>query len=292
MRRVGFALGLLVASLLAAPSQITVEVLLDQDQFLVGESLPVGARITNLSGQTLRLGGESDWLTFDIESARGSVVQKTGDVPVVREFTLQSSKMATKRVDLAPYFTLTQPGRYYITATARIPDWPRTIPPSAKKGFDILEGAKLWEQEFGVPLPHGTTNTTPEVRKYILQQANYLKGQIRLYLRVTDASGARTFRVFPIGTLLSFSRPEFQVDKYSRLHVLYESGPHSFSYTVFSPDGSLLVRQTYDFKATRARLKVDDEGNISVLGGSRHVTSNDLPPPETTEGLDSSKGKP
>jgi hypothetical protein len=61
---------------------------------------------------------------------------------------------------------------------------------------------------------------------------------------------------------------------------------------VFSPDGSLLVRQTYDFKATRARLKVDDEGNISVLGGSRHVTSNDLPPPETTEGLDSSKGKP
>jgi hypothetical protein len=288
----GFAVGLLVVSLVAASAQISVEVLLDQDQFLVGESLPVAARITNLSGQTLRLGGEPDWLTFDIESARGSVVQKTGDVPVAGEFTLQSSKMATKRVDLAPYFTLTQVGRYYITATVRTPDWPRTIPPSHKKGFDVIEGAKLWEQEFGVPVPPGSANTTPEVRKYILQQANYLKGQIRLYLRLTDASGSKTFRVFPIGSLLSFSRPEFQVDKYSRLHVLYEAGPHSFSYTVFSPDGSLLVRQSYDFKTTRARLKVDDEGNISVLGGSRHVTSNDLPPPETTEGVDEVKTKP
>src|SRR5947207_12334488 len=140
MKRVGLAFGLLATSLMAASAQITVEVLLDQDQLLGRESLPVGARITNLSGQTLRLGGESDWLTFDIESARGSVVQKTGDVPVAGEFTLQSSKMATKRVDLAPYFTLTQPGRYYITATARIADWPRPIPPSRQKGFDVIEG--------------------------------------------------------------------------------------------------------------------------------------------------------
>jgi hypothetical protein len=289
MNRAALALGFLAASLLAAPAQITVEVLLDQDQFLVGESLPVGARITNLSGQTLRLGAETDWLTFDIESARGSVVQKTGDVPVAGEFTLQSSRMATKRVDLAPYFTLTQPGRYFLTATVRITDWPRTIPPSKQKGFDVIEGAKLWEQEFGIPVPPGVTNATPEVRKYILQQANYLKGQIRLYLRLTDATGSKTFRVFPIGTLLSFSRPEFQVDKFSRLHVLYESGPHSFSYSVFSPDGSLLVKQSYDFKTTRSRLKVDDDGNISVMGGSRHVTPNDLPPPETTEGVDEAK---
>jgi hypothetical protein len=292
MKKVGFAVGLLVVSLVTSSAQISVEVLLDQDQFLVGESLPVGARITNLSGQTLRVGGESDWLTFDIESVRGSVVQKTGDVPVVGEFTLQSSKMATKRVDVAPYFTLTQPGRYFITANVRIPDWPRAIPPSPKKGFDVIEGARLWEQEFGVPVPPGSTNTTPEVRKYILQQANYLKGQIKLYLRLTDGAGLRTFRVFPIGSLLSFSRPEFQVDKFSRLHVLYESGPHTFSYFVFSPDGSLLVRQTYDFKTTRARLKIDGEGNISVLGGARHVTPNDLPPPETTEGVDDVKTKP
>src|SRR5207302_7413735 len=134
-----------------------------------------------------------------------------------------------------------------------------------------------------VPPAPGATNAAPEVRKYILQQANYLKGQIRLYLRLTDASGAKTFRVFPIGTLLSFSRPDFQVDKVSRLHALYESGPHSFSYTVFSPDGDLLVRQSYDFKTTRARLKVDDEGNISVAGGSRRMTANDVPPPDTTD---------
>ena len=29
--------------------------------------------------------------------------------------------------------------------------------------------------------------------------------------RLTDASGARTFRVFPIGQMVSFSKPEAQV---------------------------------------------------------------------------------
>jgi len=290
MNKAGLWLCLLAASLSPVSAQITVEVLQDQDQFLPGEALQVAVRITNRSGQTLRLGGDDNWLTFGVESMAGSVVRKTGEAPVPREVTIvESSKRATIRVDLAPYFALNQPGRYLITATVRIPDWPREIPPSPGKAFDIIEGAKLWEQEFGLPPSPGATNAIPEVRKYILQQANYIKGKLRLYLRVTDGSGSKTFRVFPIGTLFSFSRPEFQVDKLSRLHCLYENGPHAFSYTIFDPDGDLLVRQTYDFKTTRSRLKVDAEGNISVTGGSRRVTASDVPPPEPADLTDGIK---
>jgi hypothetical protein len=286
MNKAGLWLCLLAASLSPVSGQITVEVLQDQDQFLPGEALPVAVRVTNRSGQPLHLGGDENWLSFVVESVAGSVVRKAGEAPVPLEVTLvESSKRATIHVDLAPYFALNQAGRYLITATVRIPDWPRVIPPSAPKAFEIIEGSKLWEQEFGVPPSPGTTNAVPEVRKYILQQANYLKSQVRLYLRVTDASGSKTFRVFPIG----FSRPEFQVDKVSRLHVLYENGPHAFSYTVFNPDGDLLVRQTYDFKTTRSRLKLDAEGNISVTGGSRRVTASDVPSPEPADLTDGIK---
>src|SRR6266404_7912813 len=109
MKYFGFAPALLAASLVPVWAQVTVEVTQQQEQFLPGESLPTAVRITNRSGQTLRLGGEEDWLTFSIESREGTVVSKTGDAPVVGEFTLESSKVATKRVDLTPYFSLTQP---------------------------------------------------------------------------------------------------------------------------------------------------------------------------------------
>src|SRR5262245_18716022 len=60
--------GIAVASILPVAAQMTVEVALEQEQFLGGEALPAAVRITNLSGQTLHLGTEPDWLTFLVES--------------------------------------------------------------------------------------------------------------------------------------------------------------------------------------------------------------------------------
>ena len=228
MKKFAFCVGLLLCWLRPLPAQVTVEVRLDQDQFLPNEALPAAVRITNRSGQTLHLGAEEDWLTLSFESKEGLVVRKNGEAPVAGEFALESSKTATKHMDLAPYFALSQQGRYAIVATVKIKDWDHQIV-SVPKPFYIMEGSRLWEQAFGVPKLAGVSNTPPEVRKYILQQANYLKGPLRLYFRLTDDSGARTFRVFPIGQMVSFSRPDPQVDKLSNLHVLYQSGPQSYS---------------------------------------------------------------
>jgi hypothetical protein len=265
----------------SASAQVQVEMTLEQDQFLQGESVPVAVRVTNRSGQTLHLGRDADWLTFSVESRDGFVVAKLGDAPVQGEFTLESSKVAIKRVDLEPWFGLSQPGRYEIVATVKIKEWSeeRTSPARA---FNVIHGAFLWEREFGVPQPAGAASGPPEVRKYVLQQANYLKGQIRLYLSLTDASGAKVFRVFPVGPMVSFSHPEAQVDKSSNLHLLYANGMRSYSYTVFNPDGNVLARQTYDYLSTRPRLQLDEDGNITVAGGSHRITANDVPSPKPT----------
>ena len=104
-------------------AQVTVELTQEQDQFLPAESLPLAVRITNRSGQDLRLGRGEDWLTFSVESREGEVVPRLGEVPVAGEFVLESSRVATLRVDLAPYFALSRSGRYSVTATMRIKDW-------------------------------------------------------------------------------------------------------------------------------------------------------------------------
>lgn len=268
-----------------ASAQVTVEVVLEQEQFLPSEAVPVAVRITNRSGQPLHLGAEVNWLTFDVESADGSIVIKNAEVPVVGEFDLGSSQMATKRVDLAPYFGITKPGRYRIVATVRIKDW-HAETASPAKNFDVITGARLWSQDFGVPTSAGA----PEVRKYTLQKANYLRKQLRLYVEVSDAAEARVFKVVSIGKTVSFSSPETQLDRFSNLHVFWQSGAAHFSYAVVNPDGGLVRQEVYDYVTVRPRLAMADDGTVTVFGGVRRVqpeampmvkSPNELPAPAT-----------
>jgi hypothetical protein len=203
-------------------------------------------------------------------------VSKLGEVPVGEEFMLESSRVATLRVDLAPYFALNRSGRYSVTAIMQIKDWNQNVR-SQPRSFDIIEGARLWEQAIGVPDSALGSNATPEIRKFVLQQANYLRSQLRLYVRLTDASGAKTFRVFPIGPMVSFGRPEPQVDKFSNLHLLYQVGPRSFNYAVINPEGEIIARRTYDYADKRPRLQPDAEGKVLVTGGTRRPTPQDVP---------------
>jgi hypothetical protein len=261
-----------------ALAQVSVEVTQEQDQFLPGERIITAVHITNRSGEPLQLGADDDWLTFTVESRERGLVERYGPVPVKGEFVLGSSRVATKRVDLAPYFATSVTGGYTVTATVHIESWGREFTSSAKK-FDVIEGAKLWEQEVGLPPRPGSSNSVPETRKYILQSAHFLKSQLRLYLRVTDAKEGRIFRLTAVGPMVSFGQPETQVDMISNLHLLYQDRPHSFSYTMFNPDGQLMLRQTYDYLTSRPRLHPEGDGRVSVVGGTRRIAANDWPPP-------------
>lgn len=275
------AAALLLVSLAYASAQVTVEVTQEQQQFVSGEALKAAVRITNLSGKTLRMGAEPDWLTFEIASRDGVVVPKLAEVPVTGEFELESSKVAIKRVDLAPFFALNQAGSFQVVATVRLPGWKRELT-SAPKVFDVIQGVKLWEQVVGVPKAGDTNNGEPEMRRYILQQANYYRGRMRLYVRVTDGYG-KPIRVMPLGPIVSFGRPERQIDKSSNLHVLFQEGASAFNYTVCNLAGEITTHQTYDYTDSRPRLRVDGDGNINVFGGNRRITASDVPAPDSDD---------
>jgi hypothetical protein len=270
---------ILLVSIGRLSAQVTVEVRTDQDEFLPGEDIPAIARIVNHSGETLKLGNDNEWLKFSISGRDGYVVLKTGEVPVTQPFTLQSSERATVHVNLAPYFHLPRPGHYLITATLTVPGWTRQIS-SSPKGFDVIQGARLWQEQFGVPPPADTTNAMPEVRTYALQEANYLHSRIILYAQVTDKEG-KLNKVIPVGPMVSFGQPDAKVGKFSDLNILYQNGPRTFNYTVINPDGQVILRQTYDY-TSRPRLIPNADGELAVVGGTRRVTLNDLPPPTVT----------
>jgi hypothetical protein len=276
MKLFGLFIAILVAPVLTVSAQVTVNLTVDQDQFLPGEALPVAVHITNQSGQTLHFGADSDWLTFGVEAADDFIVVKNSDPPVQGEFSLDSSQVATKHVDLEPSFDLKRSGHYRIIATVRIKDW-NTEVTSQPQGFDIIDGAKLWSQVFGVPLPAGVSNRPPEVRKYTLEEANYLHSQLRMYVQVSDESGATVFKVRAIGPMVSFSQPDAQLDRSGNLHVLYQSGAASFLYSVINPNGDLVSQEIYDYFDARPRLRVGNDGSINVIGGSRRVKPQAIP---------------
>jgi len=263
---------LAVLGFFRASAQVSVELLLDQEQFLPSESIPVGVKITNRSGQPVHLGAEPTWLTFSVESSDGFVVVKKSEVPVLGEFDLESSQLGIKRVDLQPYFSMTKSGRYKLVATVRIKDWSITVS-SAPTFFDVINGAAIWTQDFGVPVAGGP----PEMRKFTLQQANYLRSQLRLYVMVTDASETHVFRAAALGPMVSFGRPEAQVDRTSQLHVLWQAGGQNFSYFIINPDGLVASRETYDYFNTRPRLSVTQDGNVTVVGGVRRLKPAEAP---------------
>jgi len=274
--------GLLICALMLVcvgrlSAQVTVELLTDQDEFLPGEAIPVIARITNRSGQTVTFGREQGWLKFSISAHEGYVAMRQSDIPTGEPFTLQSSERANVKLNLAPFFALDKPGHYKISATVSIPEWKQQIN-SETKTIDVIPGARVWQQAFGVPKAPGDTNGAPELRVYALQEANYLKRSLMLYAQVTDSGGIYN-RVTPIGPMISFGQPTALVDKVSNLHVLYQNGPRSFSYTIITPECEIIVRQKNDY-TSRPRMVADVDGNITIEGGTRRIARDDLPAPK------------
>lgn len=269
-----FLAGLLALMFVSRVSaQVSVELSLDQEQFLPSESVPLTVKITNRSGQQLHLGADADWLTFSVESTDGFVVIKNAEVPVDGEFDLETAQSAIKHVDLQPYFAMTKPGRYKVIATLRIKDWTAQVA-SLPQRFDVISGALLWSSDFGVP---DGTNAAPEVRKYTLEKANYLKEQLRLYVQVSDGAVQRVYKVSALGPMVSFSRPEAQVDRMSRLNVLWQTGAAGFSYAIVNPNGSVEELDTYDNYYSRPRLTVDQNGGVVVVGGTKRPKAYELP---------------
>jgi len=262
-----------------ATAQVTVDLRLNQNEFLPGESIPLAVKITNQSGEQLHFGGNPGWLTFGVESSDGFDVVKISEVPVPADFDLFSSQAGTLHVDLAPYFQLSRIGHYKITAVLHLQDWATSINSPAKE-FDLVNGVQIWSQQFGLPSAGGP----PEMREFSLQKANYLREQLRLYLQVTDAAESRIYKVVALGPMVAFGYPEEQVDRNSELHVLWQTGAQSFSYCVVSPDGALEQRDLYELVNSRPKLKVDDNGDVSVVGGVKRVPAADIPtvhPPDS-----------
>ncbi len=264
---------LAVVSTVRGDASLSAEIRIDEPVFLPGEDLPAGLRLVNLSGRPVKYAATPDWVTFFVERPGGSAVIQRAELEPTDEFTLESATAGTREWNLASAFDLTTPGTYSISAQVRVPDAGVTLfaPPQTVL---VSPGMTLSETTFGRPAPEGGH----EVRKYTLIQANR-KRDLRLYVSVADEAGLRPWKVTSLERLLSFSRPEHQLDRESNLHIILQSGAREFSYFTVNPDGELIGRQRHMLiPGSRPRLAAGTNGLVTVAGGARVPLPTDLPP--------------
>ncbi len=255
--------------------QVTVETVFEHEQYLANERMRVGVRITNFSGQTLRLGASPDWLDLLVETENGGLVSQRSAPPIVEPFEVPSSSRATRWVDLIPHYEVGHVGQYRVTPTVRLAELGQTVT-GKPASVQVTGGARIWEQDFGVRLDSG--DGAFEVRRYALIQAMNQK-KVTLYVRVCDQQEARVFNVIPIGPVLAFSRPEAQVDHSGLLHILSQTSARQFTYCVISPNGELTLRQAHRYTNSRPALRATEDGSVTVRGGIRYIAASDVPPP-------------
>jgi hypothetical protein len=268
-------LAVLFSAAVGASAQVDVKLEFDQSQFLAAETAPVTLRIANFTGGPLKLGDRPGWLQFSVENVNGTVVSRLSDVEETGSFVLKPSTRGTMRFDLTPLFKLDQIGRYTVTATVVTGGADNHVV-SAPAEFEIMRGVTLWEREFGV------TGSPGIRRKYVVQQANYLK-RARIYACITDVSGGVTYKVVPLGTVVSFNPPQMSLDAQNRLNVLHQYGADDYLHHRIDADGAISVRNIYGSRSGRPELGVNDEGDVAVINAKRKPGPGDIPGPETAK---------
>lgn len=266
-------IGLCLACAGSGMAQVKLELLLDQRQYLLKEPLELGIRLVNQSGQTLTIPG-TNWLSLTVEDRDKFVVKTLAEMPAPQPVTIESTFMATQWIDIGDAFDFRENMSYQLNARVRIEQWGEDVY-SKPVNFEIIKGTVLWHQQFGVPSEPGSP---PQMRKYILQQANYLN-ELQLYVRVTDLTERIIFKARRLAPMLLISQPEAQIDGLNRLHVLTQFGMRQFMHLCVDAGGDLLLRNTYEASGgVRPVLKTTEAGGVFVKGGLRLLRQDDIPP--------------
>jgi hypothetical protein len=256
---------------------------LDEKQLLPDEKMHLKLTIENRSGQELKLGTTNDWLTFTVLGERNRPVAPIGAdrIYIEGEASVPAGESASREFNLTPYFDFRQPGRYTVKATIKIPQWQQEVA-AQETTFTIVNGIRLVnlpDLEVGVPLLQPRSNEPPVIHRYRLERSDAVSG-MKLYLRLTDATGSQTLRLVPLGLYFSYSAPELKLDRFNDLHVLHQTDAKMFTYCVVDTLGQILERQTYQYTSQRPALRAETDGTVAVTGGARVMSPTDLPPPE------------
>jgi hypothetical protein len=285
--RAGLALVLAVGLLGAiadASAQVRVDLSLHRSLFIRYEPLVAIVSITNLSGRDLNLADQDNhkWFSFHIESAAGALVPPYNPDYSLSPVQIPAGQSIKRAVNITPLYPLSEYGIYRVRATVFDPESKRFYSSNPPLNVEITEGRMLWQQTIGVP--DDGKNEAGQTRTATLL-SHRLPDETQLYLRIEDRENGLIFCTHQLGRLVSFNKPEVEIDAQNQIHVLQNTAPRMFLYTEVGLDGQILDRKQFAGSTeSRPTLRRNTAGGYQVVGGTfldptKVVQDQTAPPP-------------
>ena len=209
----------------AAPTEISVKLLPDRREYLVGERIRAVVDVANSSADSIDVGkpGSADIFRMEVFRARDMAMrERVGAKPFVAPFLIHSSEGQKLETFIGDHFALNDPVRYLargvlVHGGARYE--------SSLVSFDVVPGMRVGGamQMF----------TNRKGLKRVFELAYWTRGQREhLFLKAHD-EGGRVWRTTDLGVLLRITEPKISVMPNGEVVVLHRATQDQFMRSVF-----------------------------------------------------------
>lgn len=238
MKKIVSLILLLAAAMLLLPASAQVEVQLtpNRTDYVAGEGVGLSLTISNHTDTPLKLQDANGrpWLNIILtqRGMSGPVIpkEKSGFPPV----TIAPGSQHTVPVNLRDKFALDMPGAFRAVATILLPDG-RTTYTSNRALFNITTGGCVRS------FPIQSRGRRLEMSVRLVRTAK----QEGLFGQVVDMDTKRAVGACYMGRYMNFMQPRVLMDGSQNLHVLCQSTPDFFTYSVMNNRGQRLSYQVY-----------------------------------------------
>ncbi|MBR5522468.1 MAG: hypothetical protein IKV82_03270 [Akkermansia sp.] len=220
----------LLLLLLAGQALAQVDVRLDpvRRDFLLGESVGLKITLVNHTDQTIKFTNSPgrSWLNFTVSSRDlgNSLTPKA--TPRYPDLVLSPGATRSYQVDIKPFYSLNRSGTYTVVATVRLPDM-RTTYSSNRATFTLASGGSI------------KTFKTQARGQRLEMSVKILNvgGKDSLFGQVLNADSKVPIGACYLAQFLNFMEPRIVLDNAQNLHLLCQSTPEYFTYSIMNTKG-------------------------------------------------------
>ena len=263
--RIFLAVFLFLIAVPWAGAQIIVGLEVDQQLYVMGESVAVEVTVFNRAGRDIILDGPGDqsWLAINLTNPAGQLISKVKSKKREKAVIVRAGEALKRKIRVNDYVEFDDYGNYGLTASVYFPE-KRSFFASKRLRISITDGQVFWEQVVGVP--QGTPGAG-SYRKYQLMTYNSTE-RTELYARIRDDTGNFDYGTFSLGTIILYRDPQVTVDGENKLHALYMAAPRTYRHVIIDTAGKIISQKIYEEDGSnRPRMLVSQLGGVNIRGG-------------------------
>lgn len=220
----------------SAMAQVELRLAPVRHDYILGEHVALKLTIINRTDSSIALTNRPGrpWLNFMVGKRGEPGPVSAFASPRFPDLTVTPGSTRSFQVDLKTFYHLDVSGNYNAVATIRMPDGQTTYS-SNRAVFALASGGKV--RAFKVR--SGGRNLEMSVRLASIDGHDNLFGQ------VADADSQRVLGACFMGRYLNFMQPRVMIDAAQNLHVLCQSSPDFYTYSVMNTQGERSHYQLY-----------------------------------------------